>query len=111
MSDIFDRLSQLILERRALLAADPSATEASYMARQLSRGRLKLAEKLGEEAVETVIAAVAQDDAALIGESADLIFHLLLLLGERGLSLADVAAELERREGLSGIDEKARRLT
>lgn len=110
MNDIFTRLSQLIRERHAALAVDPSAAEASYMARQLARGRLKLAEKLGEEAVETVIAAVAQDDAALVGEAADLIFHLLLLLGERGMSLADIAAELERREGLSGVDEKARRL-
>ena len=79
------------------------------MAKQAAKGRLKLAEKLGEEAVETVIAAVAQDDEALVGEAADLVFHLLILLGERGISLNRVRAELERREGRSGIDEKAGR--
>jgi len=106
MSDILERLETLIAERkRTGSAAD------SYVARQLAKGRLKLAEKLGEEAVETVIAAVAQSDEALVGEAADLVFHLLILLGERGLSLDDVRTELERREGLSGLVEKAGRQT
>jgi phosphoribosyl-ATP pyrophosphohydrolase len=106
MSDIFTRLADVIAERRQALAIDPAAAGQSYVARQLAKGRLKLAEKVGEEAVETVIAGVAQDDAALVGEAADLVFHLLMLLGERGLSLADIAAELERREGVSGLAEK-----
>ncbi|MCG2842776.1 phosphoribosyl-ATP diphosphatase [Sandaracinobacter sp. RS1-74] len=104
MTDILDRLETLIAER-----LQQGAAESSYVARQAARGRLKLAEKVGEEAVETVIAAIAQDDEALIGEAADLIFHLLILLGERGISLDQVRAELERREGQSGLDEKAGR--
>ncbi len=106
MTDIFARLESLIADRKRNGAAGES-----YVAKQLARGRLKLAEKLGEEAVETVIAAVAQDDKALVGEAADLLFHLLILLGDRGLSLDDVRAELERREGLSGLAEKAGRQT
>lgn len=98
------RLEAIIAER--LRTADP---EASHVARLAARGPLKLAEKLGEEAVETVIAAVAQDDAALVGEAADLLFHLLVLLNARGLGLADIEAELARREGRSGLDEKAGR--
>ena len=66
-------------------------------------------QKLGEEAVETVIAALDGDAAALAGEAADLVFHLLVLLDAKGLRFADVIAELERREGLSGIAEKASR--
>jgi phosphoribosyl-ATP pyrophosphohydrolase len=104
MTDILDRLEALIAAR-----LKQGATDSSYVAKQAAKGRLKLAEKLGEEAVETVIAAVAQDDEALVGEAADLIFHLLILLGERGISLDRVRAELERREGQSGIDEKAGR--
>jgi phosphoribosyl-ATP pyrophosphohydrolase len=111
MSDILARLEARIAERRAAVAGDPSARETSYVARQLDKGRLKLAQKLGEEAVETALAAVAQDDAALAGEAADLLFHLLLLLGERGMPLATVLAELERREGVSGLAEKAARTT
>jgi phosphoribosyl-ATP pyrophosphohydrolase len=102
--DILVRLEALIAERRHSGKAD-----SSYVARQLAKGRLKLAEKLGEEAVETVIAAVAQDDKALVSEAADLLFHLLILLGERGIPLDRVRAELERREGRSGLDEKAGR--
>lgn len=110
MTAILTRLDAVIAERRQALAKDPAIANSSYVARQLARGRLKLAEKLGEEAVETVIAAVAQDDAALLAESADLVFHLALLLGERGLSFDAVLAELARREGLSGLAEKAGRL-
>lgn len=110
MSDIFNRLSKTVAERRAALVENPDVAQSSYVARQLARGRLKLAEKLGEEAIETVIAATAQDDEALVYEAADMVFHLLLLLGERGLTLANVEAELERREGLSGLEEKAGRM-
>lgn len=84
-------------------------TEGSHVARLAAKGPLKLAEKLGEEAVETVIAAVAQEESALVAEAADLLFHLLLLLKTRGLGLADIEAELARREGVSGISEKAGR--
>lgn len=111
MSTILARLEQLIAERKAALAADPGLPERSYVARVLARGRPRLARKLGEEAVETVVAALAEDDQALAGEAADLLFHLLLLLGDRGIPLADVLAALEAREGLSGIDERAGRKT
>jgi phosphoribosyl-ATP pyrophosphohydrolase len=111
MSGVLERLEATIAARRAALAADPTLAERSYAARQLARGRHKLAQKLGEEAVETVVAAVAEDDIALAGEAADLLFHLLLLLGARGVPLAAVLAELERREGTSGIDEKRGRRT
>lgn len=98
-----DRLEQTIIARRE---ADP---ETSYVARLRLKGRGKMAQKLGEEAVETVIAALAGDKAALTGEAADLLFHLTVLLADCGVSLADVYAELERREGVSGLAEKAAR--
>ena len=97
------RLEATLHERRG---ADP---KDSYVARLHAKGIAKIAKKLGEEAVETVIAALAEDDAALTGEAADLVFHLLVLLDARGLRFADVVAELERREGHSGIAEKAGR--
>lgn len=103
MTDIIDHLEQVIAQRRG---GDP---ETSYVARMAHKGRAKIAQKVGEEAVETVIAAMADDRDGLIGESADLIFHLLMLLAEQGISMAEVRAELERREGISGIAEKASR--
>lgn len=101
--DILDTLEAVIRERRN---ADPST---SYVARLSGKGRAKIAQKLGEEAVEAAIAAVQDDRAGLTGEAADLIFHLLVLLADTGLTLDDVRAELARREGISGIDEKAGR--
>ncbi|MFA7585384.1 MAG: phosphoribosyl-ATP diphosphatase [Novosphingobium sp.] len=83
--------------------------DKSYVARLNARGLAKIAQKVGEEAVETVIAAMAGDREELVGEAADLMFHLLVLLGHQGVALGDVLAELDRREGLSGIDEKAAR--
>ena len=105
MSDaaFLTRLEATLRERRS---ADP---KQSYVAKLHARGIAKIAQKLGEEAVETVIAALSEDDAALTGEAADLLFHLLVLLDARGLSFADVLAELERREGVSGVAEKASR--
>ena len=97
------RLEATLRERRG---ADPAT---SYVAKLHAKGIANIAQKLGEEAIETVIAALTQNDAALTGEAADLIFHLLVLLDARGLSLADVVAELERREGVSGVAEKAGR--
>ena len=72
-------------------------------------GRAKIAQKVGEEAVETVIAAMAGDRAEIVGESADLLFHLLMLLADMDVPLDAVLDELERREGVSGIAEKAAR--
>lgn len=101
--DILDRLEATIAARRG---GDPAS---SYVAALTARGRAHLARKFGEEAVETVIAGVGDDRAALTAEAADLLFHLLVLLADAGVSLADVRAELVRREGVSGHDEKARR--
>jgi phosphoribosyl-ATP pyrophosphohydrolase len=98
-----DRLWQVIQSRRD---ADP---QSSYTARLLARGRAKIAKKLGEEAVEAVIEGVRDDPAALVGESADLLYHLLVLWAAAGVSPADVAAELIRREGTSGLAEKRAR--
>jgi phosphoribosyl-ATP pyrophosphohydrolase len=95
-----DRLWQVIQSRRG---ADP---QTSYTARLFSRGRAKIAQKLGEEAVEAVIEGVADNPAALVGESADLLYPLLVLWAAAGVSPADVAAELARREGVSGIAER-----
>jgi phosphoribosyl-ATP pyrophosphohydrolase len=102
-SDQLDALEALIRTRRG---GDP---DASYVARLFAKGRAKIAQKLGEEAVETVIAACSGDDAAIIPEAADLMFHLMVLLADAGLSLGDVRAELARREGLSGLEEKRQR--
>lgn len=101
-----DPLDTLEATIRTRLGADP---DSSYVARLHAKGRAKIAQKLGEEAVETIIAALSQDKAALTGEAADLVFHLLVLLAECGLSLDDVRAELARREGVSGLAEKAAR--
>lgn len=97
------RLEATIAARRG---GDP---ESSYVARLNARGIGKMAQKLGEEAVETIVAALAEDRDALVGEAADLVFHLMVLLDAKGVALADVLAELDRREGTSGIAEKASR--
>ena len=100
-----ERLEAIIAARRD---ADP---DSSYVAMLNAKGLTKIAQKLGEEATETVIAALAQDEKALVGEAADLIFHLLVLLANKDIALAAVLAELDRREGTSGIAEKASRKT
>jgi phosphoribosyl-ATP pyrophosphohydrolase len=81
----------------------------SYVARLNAGGIPLIARKFGEEAVETVVAALSADKAALTAEAADAIFHLLVLLNAKGIALSDVEAELARREGTSGIAEKAAR--
>lgn len=81
----------------------------SYTRTLLDGGVAKCSKKLGEEATETIIAAMGESDEALIAEAADLIFHLLVLLEARDVSLGDVCAELDRRAGTSGLDEKASR--
>jgi phosphoribosyl-ATP pyrophosphohydrolase len=103
---VSDRFDQLLATVQARRGADPST---SYVAKLSARGRAKIAQKLGEEAVETVIAAMADDRAGVVAESADLIFHLAVLLADMGLDFNDIRAELARREGLSGLDEKASR--
>lgn len=85
------------------------AADQSYTARLVAGGAPLAAKKLGEEAVETVIAAVAEDDAALVGESADLLYHLMVVLHLRSVPLEAVLAELERRTAETGLQEKARR--
>ena len=102
-----DTLSRLETTIAARLAAGDAG--ASYVAQLHARGLPVIARKLGEEAVEAIVAALSGSREELVGEAADVMFHLLLLLGEQGVPLADVLAELDRREGRSGIDEKASR--
>ena len=96
------------LEQRIIDRAHASA-EDSYTRKLLDKGAAQCAKKFGEEAVETVIEGVGDNPVALVGESADLIYHLLVLWAAAGVSPADVAAELEHREGRSGIEEKRSR--
>ena len=103
LADALTRLEQTIAARRG---DDPST---SYTAKLLSGGPALVAKKLGEESVEAVIAAVQDDPDALAAESADLLYHWLVLLQACGVSTDAVAAKLEIREGRSGIDEKASR--
>lgn len=103
--DTLTRLEATIAQRRH------ASPDSSYVARLNARGLPRICEKVGEEATETVIAALTGDDGDLTAEAADLLFHLLLLLGARNIPLADVLAELDRREGTSGLEEKAARTT
>ena len=110
MSTSFDRLAQALQRLDDTIAArkgaDPSG---SYTAQLLAGGVERAAKKFGEEAVETVIAAVQDDPDALAAESADLLYHWLVLLAAAGMAPDAVAAKLEAREGRSGIEEKASR--
>jgi phosphoribosyl-ATP pyrophosphohydrolase len=101
-----DRITRLSETIRARRDASP---ETSYVARLLVKGPERIAQKVGEEAVETVIAATKGDAGALVGEAADLVFHLAVLLESMGLSFSEVLAELDRRDGISGLAEKASR--
>jgi len=98
-----DRLAATIAARKS---ADP---ESSWTAKLFAKGPEKCAEKFGEEAIEAIIEAVKGDRAKLTAEAADVLYHLLVMLAARDVSLAEVLAELERREGVSGIAEKAAR--
>jgi len=100
---VLDRLWHVVMERRD---ADPNV---SHSARLLSRGTGKVAQKFGEEAVECLIEATAGNRAGLIGESADVLYHLLVMWVNAGVRPDEVWAELKRREGVSGIAEKASR--
>lgn len=101
--DPLDALDALIRSRKG---SDPAS---SYTAQLFADGRAKIARKVGEEAVETVVAAMGSDSGALTSEAADLVYHLLVLLADAGLSLDDVRGELARRTGTSGLIEKASR--
>src|ERR1700751_2585919 len=100
---VLPRLAAIIAARRM------EASGKSYTKELLDGGTEKCAKKLGEEAVETVIAALGSDAAALKREAADLLYHLLVLLEVKRVSLGDVLAELESRIGTSGLAEKAAR--
>lgn len=99
-------LSRLDATIRSRKGADP---DTSWTAKLLAKGPEKCAEKFGEEAVEAIIEAVKGDRDRLTSEAADVLYHLLVMLAARDVTLDDVLAELERREGTSGITEKANR--
>ena len=99
-SHVLDQLFKVIQGRQG---ADP---QTSYTARLFAKGRKKIAQKVGEEGLETAIAAVSETPADIAAESADLLYHLLVLWADAGIDPADVWAELARRQGISGIAEK-----
>lgn len=99
-------LARLAATVEARKSADP---DSSWTAKLLAKGPEKCAEKFGEEAIEAIIEAVKGDRTRLTSEAADVLFHLLVMLAARDVSLADVEAELARREGISGLQEKASR--
>lgn len=103
MNDTLAKLYQTILERKQ------AGGNNSYVASLFAKGSATIAKKLGEEATETVIAAAQRDRDAVVRESADLLFHLLVLWAEQGVTPKEVEAELQRREGTSGLEEKAGR--
>lgn len=103
MTDTLARLEATISARREAEA------DGSYTASLFAKGRPTIARKVGEEAVELIVASLAQDHAAMTSETADLMFHVMVLLGDAGIEWRDVLAELERREGTSGLAEKASR--
>ena len=103
MSDSLNKLAAVIEARKTASARD------SYVAGLLDKGMNAILKKVGEEAAETIIAAKDDDDTHLVHETADLWFHTLVMLASRGLGPADVLAELDRRFGVSGLEEKAAR--
>ena len=103
MSDILDRLADVLESRKG---GDP---QGSYVSRLFSRGEDAILKKIGEEATEAVIAAKDGDRLRIVGETADLWFHCLIMLAHYGLRPSDVLMELRRRECISGIDEKSSR--
>ncbi|MCY3872735.1 MAG: phosphoribosyl-ATP diphosphatase [Rhodobacteraceae bacterium] len=103
MSDVLTRLARVIESR---VDGDPSV---SHVASLISEGPRKCTEKFGEEAIEAIVASSGNETDSLVGEAADVMFHLLVMLAAHGIRLEDVLAELERREGKSGIREKQER--
>ena len=111
MADVELNMSKFTLqdlEKRIETRAKASA-DVSYTRKLLDRGVAQCAKKMGEEAVETVIAATAESRERLIAESGDLLYHLLIVLKSRGISLTEIEAELASRQGLSGLEEKSAR--
>lgn len=106
------KLTDSLQRLEATIAARKSAPpETSYVARLNANGLDAILKKIGEEATETILAAKSGSRDAIIHETADLLFHTLVMLGQQKIGLAEVVAELERREGTSGIDEKNARGT
>jgi phosphoribosyl-ATP pyrophosphohydrolase len=103
MSDVLNRLAQLLEQRKS---AD---SQSSYVAKLYAKGLDSILKKIGEEAAETIIAAKDGDAQKIIYETADLWFHCMVMLAQAGLKPQDVLDELARREGLSGLEEKAAR--
>lgn len=103
MSDTLEKLAKVIEARKT------AAADTSYVAGLFEKGLNSILKKIGEEAAETIIAAKEEDDSQVVHETADLWFHTLVMLSARGLGPADVLAELERRFGMSGLEEKAAR--
>ncbi|NPD15191.1 phosphoribosyl-ATP diphosphatase [Xinfangfangia sp. D13-10-4-6] len=106
MTSAADSLTRLAATINARKGADP---DTSWTAKLLSKGPEKCAAKFGEEAVEAIIEAIRGDNPRLISETADVLYHLLVMLASRDVALEDVLAELARREGVSGIAEKQSR--
>jgi len=106
MAHDFSTLSTLFETIASRQGADPSS---SYVASLLAAGKSKVARKVGEEAIETTVAALADGRDALVAESADLLFHVMVLWVACGVTPEDVMAELKRREGTSGLEEKRQR--
>lgn len=100
LSDAMQRLAAVITERRA------ASPEESYVAKLLGRGKKKIAQKVGEEGVEVALALMQEKKESIISESSDLLFHLLIAWEHAGVSFDEIASELARREGKSGIAEK-----
>lgn len=103
MAFTLEQLNQRVLDRAG------ASPDESYTAKLIARGVERCAQKLGEEAVEAAIAAVTRNNAELAAEAGDVLFHLLVLLRASGVGLDAVMAELEKRTGQSGLDEKASR--
>jgi phosphoribosyl-ATP pyrophosphohydrolase len=103
LAEILSRLSEVIESRKG---GDP---DGSYVSRLFAKGEDAILKKIGEEATETVMAAKDGDRLRIVGETADLWFHCIVMLAHYGLKPSDVLMELRRREGISGIDEKAAR--
>lgn len=99
-AEILDRLEQVIQSRKG------GDADKSYVAKLFTKGRKKIAQKVGEEGVETALAAVMDDKDEVIAESADLLFHMMVLWADMDIKADDIFNELARREGISGIDEK-----
>ncbi len=101
--DIITRLGAVIAERKK------ASPESSYVARLFSKGTRKIAQKVGEEGVEVALAVIQKDRKEVVSESADLLFHLMIAWEHSGVTFEEVADELEKREGMSGIAEKSSR--